>query len=100
MTKKALIYCRVSSERQVVDGNGLGSQEQRCRVYANSKGYEVERVFADEGVSGGLFERPAMKGLIDYLDKHITENYIIIFDDLARLARDLEVHLKLKTQLV
>lgn len=97
---KAIIYCRVSSQRQVDEGNGLGSQEQRCRVYAQNKNYEVIKVFPDEGVSGGLFERPAMKALISYLDKYPTERFIIIFDDLARLARDLNVHLKLKTELI
>lgn len=96
----ALIYCRVSSPTQVKDGNGLGSQEGRCRIFADQKGYKVERVFPDEGVSGGLFERPAMRRLIDYLDNHDDRKFVIIFDDLARFARDLEVHLKLKTELV
>jgi site-specific DNA recombinase len=97
---KALIYCRVSSERQVTDGNGLTSQEQRCRQYAENKKYVVDKVFADEGISGGLFDRPEMFQLIEYLDEHIDEQFVIIFDDLARFARDLKVHLKLKTELV
>jgi len=97
---KALIYCRVSSERQVTEGNGLTSQEQRCRQYATNKKYKVEKVFADEGVSGGLFDRPAMLQLIEYLDQHLDEQFVIIFDDLARFARELKVHLKLKTELV
>ena len=28
---KAVIYCRVSSTKQTVRGDGLGSQETRCR---------------------------------------------------------------------
>ncbi len=100
MKLKALIYCRVSSQRQVVEGHGNSSQEQRCRNRAKEKGYPVEMVFPDDGVSGGLFERPAMKQLIAYLDEHPAEDYVIIFDDLARFARDLEVHLKLRKELV
>lgn len=96
---KCLIYCRVSSQRQVIEGSGLGSQEQRCRDYAKSKGYQVTKVFPDEGVSGGLFDRPAMNDLIKYLDVHKFEKFIIIFDDLSRFARDLNVHLKLRTEL-
>ena len=42
---KALIYCRVSSERQKTEGHGLDSQEQRCRLYCEQKGYEVEGQF-------------------------------------------------------
>ena len=29
----ALIYCRVSSTKQRIEGSGLESQEQRCRAY-------------------------------------------------------------------
>lgn len=43
--QKAVIYCRVSSVRQKVDGSGLASQEHRCREYAESKGYDVAAVF-------------------------------------------------------
>lgn len=97
---KALIYCRVSSQRQVDEGHGLDSQEQRCKNYAASKGYEAVAVFNDEGVSGGLFDRPSMQKLIAYLDSHPADEFVVIFDDLARFARDLNVHLKLKTELV
>jgi len=97
--KKALIYCRVSSEKQVKEGNGLDSQEHRCREYANSLDLEVENVFKDKGISGGLFDRPAMKSLILYLDENWEEKYVVIFDDLKRFARDVEVHLRLKSEL-
>ena len=50
--KIALIYCRVSSIKQTVDGDGLNSQEHRCRAYAASRGYPVEAVFPDS-ISGG-----------------------------------------------
>lgn len=82
---KALIYCRVSSLKQVAEGHGLKSQEPRCRTYAASKGYDVVEVFHDDGVSGGLFDRPDMQRLIQYLDSHLYEQFAIIFDDLARL---------------
>lgn len=97
--RKAVIYCRVSSEKQAKEGNGLDSQEHRCREYAASLGVEVENVFRDEGISGSLFARPAMKSLIKYLDQHWQTKYIVIFDDLKRFARDVEVHIKLKSQL-
>ncbi len=99
MKTKALIYCRVSSQRQVVEGHGIESQEQRCKVYAQNKNYDVVEVFPDEGISGGLFERPAMQNLIAYMDKHPLEKFTIIFDDLARFARDVKVHIQLKAEL-
>ncbi len=96
---KALIYCRVSSEKQVKEGNGLDSQEHRCRDYAKSLGLDVDCVFRDEGISGGLFDRPAMQSLIKYLDKNWQTKFVVIFDDLKRFARDVEVHLRLKSEL-
>ncbi len=96
---KAVIYCRVSSEKQVREGSGLDSQEHRCREYARSLGLQVEKVFKDEGISGGLFDRPAMQSLIGFLDINWQTKYFVIFDDLKRFARDVEVHIKLKSEL-
>jgi len=83
--QKAIIYCRVSSDRQVKEGDGLGSQEQRCRKYAENINYKIIKVFRDEGKSGGLFERPAMKELLYFLDKNERinpkEKIVVIFDD-------------------
>jgi len=94
-----LIYCRVSSLRQVKEGNGLEGQELRCRQYATAKGYVVEKVFKDEGVSGKLFNRPAFKAMLDHMDANPTKNYVVIFDDLKRFARDVVFHFKLKSEL-
>lgn len=82
------------------EGHGLESQEHRCREYAATLGLDVESVFREEGVSSGLFDRPAMKLLIAYLDRHWQYPYVIIFDDLKRFARDVSVHLRLKSELM
>ena len=95
--EKALIYCRVSSERQKKEGNGLNSQEKRCRMYAEEKGYKVEQVFKDDYSGAGDFmNRPQMKNLIDYIDMNGHKRYAVIFDDLKRFARDTEFHIKLR----
>jgi len=97
----AVIYCRVSSDKQVREGHGLDSQEDRCRQYAINNGYSVERVFRDEGVSGGgdFVKRKAMVSLLAYLDKSPHKKYIVIFDDLKRFARDTAFHIKLRQEL-
>ena len=100
MIIKALIYCRVSSERQKTEGHGLESQEQRCRLYAEQKGYQVEKVFKDSITGAGDFmKRPAMRAALEYIDSHPHQNYVIIFDDLKRFARDTVFHLKLRMEL-
>ncbi len=95
--ERALIYCRVSSKKQARNGSGLSSQEHRCRQYAEAKGYLVEEVFPDDVTGGGDFmKRPGMMQLLKYLDDHPQYNYVVIFDDLKRYARDVEFHLKLR----
>tara|TARA_R110000787_G_scaffold28730_1_gene78162 strand:+ start:4117 stop:5769 length:1653 start_codon:yes stop_codon:yes gene_type:complete len=94
---KAVIYCRVSSTKQKLDGSGLESQEQRCRAYAVERGYEVEAVFPDDASGGGDFmKRPGMVALLSYLDAQPDKNYVVIFDDLKRFARETEMHIKLR----
>ncbi len=98
---KALIYCRVSSDRQVTDGHGLDGQESHSRKFATAKGHEVERVFRDEGISGGDFERPGMTELLNFLERERKKGrqYVVIVDDLKRLARDVVAHFHIRKQL-
>src|SRR5438445_9743705 len=94
---KAIIYCRVSSDRQVREGHGLDGQEIRCRKYAEDHGYAVAAVFREEGVSGGIIDREGMREMLDFLDdQNRGEEYVVLIDDLKRLARDLMGHFTLR----
>ena len=93
----ALIYCRVSSKRQKTSGSGLESQEHRCRTYAAQHGYQVEKIFPDDMTGTGDFmQRPSLMALLDYLKKHPDKSYVVIIDDLKRLARDTISHIQLR----
>jgi site-specific DNA recombinase len=92
---KAVIYCRVSSAKQTVRGDGLGSQETRCREYARHRGHDVVRVFKDDA-SGSLVTRPAMKEMLGFLKSRKKDSYVVIIDDISRLARGLDAHLRLR----
>lgn len=97
MTRKALIYARVSDIKQATDGDGLKSQETRCREYADGKGYDVVMVFPDIVTGGGDFvKRPGMVAMLALMDQHPDEEFVIIFDDLKRFARDRDFHFKLR----
>ena len=93
---KAVIYCRVSSLKQVKEGHGLESQESRCREFAKHKNYQVIEVFYDEGISGSLIERPSMQKMLSFLEQQ-PEPCIVLIDDISRLARGLEAHIQLRT---
>ena len=97
--KTAVIYTRVSSKAQVKKGDGLASQESRCREFAAYKDYEVVNVFQDEGVSGGLVDRPGIKEMLGWLRKNRAVEPIVLIDDISRLARDTDVHRKLRNAL-
>lgn len=93
---EAVIYCRVSSTKQTKVGDGLMSQETRCREFARMKGYEVLDVFKDD-VSGSLIARPGMKAMLAFSRARNSKDTIILIDDVSRLARDLQAHLDLRT---
>lgn len=98
--QKCLIYCRISSVKQDIDGTGLGSQEHRCRAYAEDKGYKVEEVFTDKKTGGVDFmEREGMVKLLAYLRRHRKTSYVVIFDDLKRYARNVMYHWALRQEM-
>lgn len=91
--KKAIIYCRVSTKKQAREGEGLDSQEARCREFAENNGYEVVAVFPDEASGGGDFmKRPGMVALLAFVSAQPDEKFLVIFDDLKRFARDKKFH--------
>ena len=77
--QKAIIYCRVSSSKQIREGHGLSSQETRCREYAKHKGYEVVDVFNEEAVTGKLLDRPKMQAMLKFLRRRKRSgNFVVI----------------------
>lgn len=83
---------------QKIEGGGLDAQEHRCRQYAKNKNYEIEEVFLDSFTGAGDFmNRPAMRSMLEYIDNHPHKDYIVIFDDLKRFARDVQFHIKLRS---
>ncbi len=93
--KQAVIYCRVSDTKQVRDGDGLNSQETRCREFAKRKNYVVTAVFKDD-ITGKLVDRPGMKAMLAFIRKNRAHGIVVIIDDISRLARGLQAHLELR----
>lgn len=89
----ALVYIRVSTGRQVDEGNSIESQRQRSADYARMRGLRVRSkdVIIEEGVSGGieLFERPAGKLLLQRIETGRYHHLISIkIDRLFRITSD------------
>lgn len=93
--QKAVIYCRVSGRKQKLEGHGLESQETRCREFAAHRGYQVVAAFHDD-FTGASSSRPAMRAMLDMLKRSRKERYVVIIDDISRLARGLRAHMDLR----
>ena len=92
------IYARVSDAKQKVRGDGLGSQETRCREFASFRKLNVLEVFKED-YSGASASRPAMKAALAWLRKNRSAEPVIIIDDLSRLARDVVAFRKLRSDI-
>ena len=81
-----------------MDGaSGLDSQETRSREYSKHLGIPVARVFADEAISGKLKDRPGMLAMLKFLKRApVGTRYVVVIDDISRLARDVRVFFELR----
>lgn len=94
----AVIYTRVSSQKQIEEGHGCESQESACRQYCKAHGLTVLNVFHEQAISGASLDRPAFDALCTFLRQQKTAVKVIM-DDVSRLARDHILYSHLKTQL-
>jgi site-specific DNA recombinase len=87
-SNKVVLYCRVSTKEQVDEGNSLGTQERMCNEYAHKNGYEVVRVFVEQGESAKTADRTELRKLLAYCtDKKNLVSAVIIYK-IDRLSRN------------
>ena len=91
---KTIAYIRVSSQRQVDEGNSLASQERRISNLASFKGLDLEPedFLIEKGVSAGipLWERPMGRVLRRKLLSGEYKNLIVMkLDRLFRITTDM-----------
>src|SRR4030042_1794358 len=84
--KKAVIYCRVSSKEQV-ENLSLQIQEKQCREYCMREGYQIEKVFIEEGESAKTTNRPKFNELLAYCNKHKASISCVVVYSLSRFSR-------------
>jgi len=99
---KVISYCRVSTDNQKEEGT-INLQVDAIREYCQKKGFDLVDTFKDEGVSGGLEDRPALALLFNFLEgEQGKEIQAVIVWKLDRLARDLYIqeHLIKKLELL
>jgi len=87
MTKRAAIYARVNTVKQIESKYSLEGQIESCKQFAAENGFNVVDIFQDE-ISGKtrFIDRPA--GLKLYLAIEVGLVDIVIVDRVYRLSRD------------
>lgn len=83
----AVIYVRVSTEDQAREGHSLEVQEEKCRLRAGELGCDRVEVFADDGVTGDILNRPGLNALRERIRQGGVDYFICLDPD--RLARKL-----------
>lgn len=95
----AIAYIRVSDLRQVIDGNSLATQERQVRDHAKSRGYDLLRVFIEQGETAKTDERTVLREMLAYCRENAGKIKVLIFPKIDRFARYLPDYISLKGQL-
>ncbi|MBH0330813.1 DNA recombinase [Brevibacillus brevis] len=82
---RTAIYIRVSTEDQAREGFSIPAQREKLLSYVHSQGWEVQAVYADEGVSAKDTKRPALSQLLQ--DIRTGEIDVVLVYRLDRLTR-------------
>jgi site-specific DNA recombinase len=88
---RAVGYVRISKENP--EGYGLEAQRQAIEAYCRARGWELVRIYSDDGVSGAVApdERPALAELERDVLRSDGIQYVIVWrlDRLGRKAGEL-----------
>lgn len=76
---KAVIYCRVSTEEQAKHGYSLAQQEKECIEFALKQGYEIDKVFIEEGESAKDLNRTQLKAMFEYCTQNTKMSMLLFF---------------------
>jgi DNA invertase Pin-like site-specific DNA recombinase len=86
--KRAAGYVRVSTTGQV-EGESLATQRERIATFCRAHGYELTRIYADEGVSGASTKKPSeFLRLLEDAKAGLFHRQVVC--DLSRFGRNLK----------
>ncbi len=87
----AAIYVRVSTQEQAQQGFSLNAQQESLENYAKALGYEIFKIYRDEGKSAkDLKHRPEMMQMLEDAEKKkFSAIFIYKLDRFSRSLKDL-----------
>jgi len=84
-TKRAALYVRVSSGEQ-----NTGAQERALREYVQRRGWKLQQIYRDQGVSGASSNRPALNEMLQACRRGSVDVVVVWkFDRFARSLKQL-----------
>ena len=94
---KTALYLRVSTEDQAKEGYSLQVQREVLEAFAKKEGFEVYKVYSDDGISGYTSDRPALNALL--ADAKSGKFGLVLVSKLDRFSRNLRDLLNLVDEL-
>ena len=84
--QKAIVYARVSTQKQAEKEISIPAQIELAKKYAQENNIEIIKVFADEGISGTISNRPAFQEAIQFCKDNKIDIFLVY--DTSRFSRD------------
>ena len=81
------LYIRVSTDRQVREGDSLEEQESELKKFCEFRGFHIHQIYIEKGKSGGNTNRPEYQKLIK--DIEFRKVNAVVVKKLDRLSRSL-----------
>lgn len=87
---RARCYLRVSTDEQAMEGFSLSAQEEKCRQFIESQGWQYDGEYIDDGYSAKDLNRPGMQRLLhDIKERQFDILVVYRLDRLVRSVVDL-----------
>ncbi|MEI6521622.1 MAG: recombinase family protein, partial [bacterium] len=87
--RRVVLYARVSTDRQAKKETPIKGQIERMREYCEQHGYQVVRIFKDEGISGQTDKRPDFQEMIEIASERPKKFDAVLVWKFSRFARNL-----------
>jgi site-specific DNA recombinase len=99
MSKKAILYARISGMESSYKTPGIEAQLQQCRKYAGERGYTiVEEIFEEPNKNtSGAEWLPGINRVMELAAEKAFD--VLVVRELDRLSRDIYKHLQIKHHL-
>ena len=92
-------YIRVSSPKQVSEGESLVAQDAELSRFCSKQGLKILKVFADPGVTGTIDNRRGFMAMMDYCKKNAANLKAVVITKISRYFRNTLHHLNYRHEL-